>query len=164
LGTDRTCPQIGTALKTGTPYWFGDPRIGLGRDLSKFQFGESPNQFGVHSNLGTNIYSVFQYQACVNRTQAHYDRSHVLLTEMLQTEAARAILSVECNSAVENFSSSKKRVKKQLLCKDVTAQYCIYPSLGDCRNSFFVFVSDSRCLASLKTRNLAGVSEFLCRK
>jgi len=58
LGTDRTRPQIGTALKTGTPYyWNGDPRIGLGRDLSKFQIGESPNQFGVHSNLGTNIIS-----------------------------------------------------------------------------------------------------------
>ncbi len=55
LGTDRTRPQIGTALKTGTPYWFGDPRISLGRDLSKFQIGESPDQFGVHSNLGTNI-------------------------------------------------------------------------------------------------------------
>ena len=39
----------------------------------------------------TYIYSVFQYQACVYRTQAQYDRSHVLLTEMLQTEAARAI-------------------------------------------------------------------------
>jgi hypothetical protein len=44
-----------------------------------------------------------QYQACVYRTQAQFDRSHVLLTEMLQTEAARAILSVECITAVENF-------------------------------------------------------------
>ena len=34
----------------------GTPRIGLGRDSSKFQIGESPNQFGVHSNLGTNKY------------------------------------------------------------------------------------------------------------
>ena len=40
---------------------------------------------------------------CVYRIQAHYDRSHVLLSEMLQTEVARAILSVECISAVENF-------------------------------------------------------------
>jgi len=24
LGTDQTCPQIGMALKTGTPNWFGD--------------------------------------------------------------------------------------------------------------------------------------------
>ena len=44
----------------------------------------------------TYIYTVFQYQACVYRTQAQYDRSHVLLTEMLQTEVAHAILSVEC--------------------------------------------------------------------
>ncbi len=57
LGTDRTHPQIGWALKTGTPYRNGDPRIGLGRDLSKNQIGESPKQFGVHSNLGTNIYT-----------------------------------------------------------------------------------------------------------
>ena len=35
-------PQIGTAFKTGTPYRYGDPRIGLGRDLSIFQIGESP--------------------------------------------------------------------------------------------------------------------------
>ena len=31
-----------------------DPRIGMGRDLSKFQIGKSPKRFGVHSNLGTN--------------------------------------------------------------------------------------------------------------
>ena len=49
----------------------------------------------------TYLYTVFQYQACVYRTQDQYDKSHVLLTEMLQTEDARAILSVECISAIE---------------------------------------------------------------
>jgi hypothetical protein len=49
----------------------------------------------------TYIYSVFQYQACVYRTQDQYDKSHIILTEMLQTEDARAILSVECISAIE---------------------------------------------------------------
>jgi hypothetical protein len=39
----------------GTPYWNGDPQIGMGRDMSIFQIGESKNRFGVHSNLGTNI-------------------------------------------------------------------------------------------------------------
>ena len=34
----------------------GTPRIGLGRDLSIFQIGESPKRFGVHSILGTNRY------------------------------------------------------------------------------------------------------------
>jgi len=57
LGADQTRPPIGTGLKTGTPYWFGDPRTGLGRDLSKFRIWGSLNQFGVHSNLGTNMYS-----------------------------------------------------------------------------------------------------------
>jgi len=55
LGTDQTGPQIGTALKTGTPYRNGDPRIGLVRDLSIFQIGESQNHYGDHSNLGTNM-------------------------------------------------------------------------------------------------------------
>jgi hypothetical protein len=32
-----------------------DPRIGMGRDLSIFQIGES-QKHGVHSNLGTNRY------------------------------------------------------------------------------------------------------------
>ena len=51
----------------------------------------------------TYIYTVFQYQACVYQTQGQYERSNVLLTEMLQSEFARNILSVECISAVERF-------------------------------------------------------------
>ncbi len=49
----------------------------------------------------TYIYKVFQYQACEYQTKAQYDRSHVLLTEMLQTEQAREILDAECILAVE---------------------------------------------------------------
>ena len=41
----KSNPHIGT----------GTPRIGLGRDLSIFQIGESQKRYGVHSNLGTNI-------------------------------------------------------------------------------------------------------------
>ena len=33
----------------------GTPHIGMGRDMSIFQIGESPYQYGVHSNLGTDI-------------------------------------------------------------------------------------------------------------
>ena len=55
FGTIGFRPQIGTALKMGTPYWYGDPHIGMGRDMSIFQIGESPYQYGAHSNLGTNI-------------------------------------------------------------------------------------------------------------
>jgi hypothetical protein len=42
--------------QNGDPYWYGDPHIGMGRDMSIFQIGESPYRYGVHSNLGTNIY------------------------------------------------------------------------------------------------------------
>ena len=35
----------------------GTPRIGMGRDMSIFQIGESPR--GVHSNLGTNIHTYY---------------------------------------------------------------------------------------------------------
>jgi len=38
----------------GIPYWNGDPRIGMGRDLSIFQIGESQKRYRVHSNLGIN--------------------------------------------------------------------------------------------------------------
>jgi len=62
----------------------------------------SPNWFGVHSKLGTNIYTPFS-KACVYQTQGQYERSNVLLTEMLQSEFARNILSVEFISAVEKF-------------------------------------------------------------
>ncbi len=56
----------------------------------------------IHTKA-TYIYKVFQYQACVYRTKAQYDGSHVLLTEMLQTEQAREILSAECILAVEKY-------------------------------------------------------------
>jgi hypothetical protein len=36
--------------------------------------------------------------------------------------------------------------------------------MGDCRNSFLVFVSDSRFFSSLKTFESDGRFEFLCRK
>jgi hypothetical protein len=47
----------------------------------------------------TYIYKVFQYQACVYRTQAQYHRSHVLLTEMLPAD---------CILAVEKFQVTMK--------------------------------------------------------
>jgi hypothetical protein len=34
----------------------GTPRIGLVRDMSIFQIGESQNRYGDHSNLGTNTH------------------------------------------------------------------------------------------------------------
>ena len=39
----------------------GTPRIGLGRDLSIFQIGESQKGYGVHSNLGTNRLEGFRH-------------------------------------------------------------------------------------------------------
>ena len=35
----------------------GTPHIGMGRDMSIFQIGESPYQYGAHSNLGTDTYA-----------------------------------------------------------------------------------------------------------
>ncbi len=64
------------------------------------------------NSKATYIYSVFQHQACVYCTQAQYDRSHALLTIMLQTEAAKSILSVECISAVEKFQVVMKEKQK----------------------------------------------------
>jgi hypothetical protein len=41
----------------------GTPHIGMGRDMSIFQIGESPYQYGAHSNLGTNM----MYVLCVEQ-------------------------------------------------------------------------------------------------
>ncbi len=49
------CVTENTHQKSNPHIGTGTPRIGLGRDLSIFQIGESQNRFGVHSNLGTNI-------------------------------------------------------------------------------------------------------------
>ena len=38
----------------------GTPHIGMGRDMSIFQIGESPYQYGAHSNLGTDIDTTFE--------------------------------------------------------------------------------------------------------
>ncbi len=44
----------------------------------------------------------------MHQTKAQYDRSHVLLSEILQTEQARKILSAECILAVEKFQVTIK--------------------------------------------------------
>jgi hypothetical protein len=41
----------------------GTPHIGMGGDMSIFQIGESPYQYGVHSNLGTDIDTVKNYES-----------------------------------------------------------------------------------------------------
>jgi hypothetical protein len=48
--------------KKGNPHTdMGTPHIGMGRDMSIFQIGESPYQYGAHSNLGTNRYITPQH-------------------------------------------------------------------------------------------------------
>ncbi len=41
--------------------------MNMGRDMSMFQIGESPYQYGVHSNLGTDIWysGRLNIQVCV---------------------------------------------------------------------------------------------------
>jgi hypothetical protein len=43
----------------------GTPHIGMGRDVSIFQIGESPYRYGVHSNLGTNTYVYVNPHMCI---------------------------------------------------------------------------------------------------
>ncbi len=40
--TPILCVTEKKTKKKQSPYWYGDPRIGLGRDLPIFQTGESP--------------------------------------------------------------------------------------------------------------------------
>ena len=46
----------------------GTPHIGMGRDMSIFQIGESPYRYGVHSNLGTNIYTKYVNSSYIRPT------------------------------------------------------------------------------------------------
>ena len=52
------------------------------------------------------------------RTQAQYDRSHALLTLMLQTEAAMSILSVECIFGLKKFQVVMKEKQKYIAHQD----------------------------------------------
>jgi len=52
------------------------------------------------------IYGIFQHQACVYRTKAQYDRSNMILTEMLSSPLCQDVLSKDCIKAIENFQCS----------------------------------------------------------
>ena len=47
--TEKNTKKAIPILVRGSPNWY----------LSKFQIWGSPNQFGVHSDLGTNIYVIY---------------------------------------------------------------------------------------------------------
>jgi hypothetical protein len=50
------------------------------------------------------IYGIFQHQACVYQTKAQYDRSNMILTEMLSSSLCQDVLSNDCTKAIEKFS------------------------------------------------------------
>jgi hypothetical protein len=56
LGLKGFVPKLERHSKQGPHIWNGDPHIETGTPRIGFQIGESQNRFGVHSNLGTNIY------------------------------------------------------------------------------------------------------------
>ncbi len=50
------------------------------------------------------MYGIFQHQACVYQTKAQYDRSNMILTEMLSSPLCRDVLCNDCIKANEKFS------------------------------------------------------------
>ncbi len=52
------------------------------------------------------IYGIFQHQACVYQTKAQYDRSNMILTEMLSSPLCQDVLSKNCIKAIETFQCS----------------------------------------------------------
>ena len=52
------------------------------------------------------MYGIFQHQACVYRTKAQYDRTNLILTEMLSSPLCQDVLSNDCFKAIETFQCS----------------------------------------------------------
>jgi len=57
----KSNPHIGT----------GTPQIGLGRDLSIFQIGESQKRYGDDSILGTNMYIICRSPTLIEVISVH---------------------------------------------------------------------------------------------
>ena len=54
----------------------GTPHIGMGRDMSIFQIGESPYQYGAHSNLGTDTHTMGTFSHLLIRTYSIVRNTH----------------------------------------------------------------------------------------
>ncbi len=52
-------------------------------------------------SIASYIYRIFQHQACVYQTKAQYDRSNMILTEMLSSPWCQEVLSTDCIKAIE---------------------------------------------------------------
>ena len=83
----------------------GTPHIGMGRDVSIFQIGESPYRYGVHSNLGTNMYvdsmvlssSYTRYSTKVVFTKFPSDFDYIKLnTPFLHTRGINMPCRISC--------------------------------------------------------------------
>ena len=88
----------------GTPYWYGDPHIGMGRDMSIFQIGESPYQYGAHSNLGTNI-SVEALDATLLLTVG------MGVSQCLEERGRTVPMEIDCTNEGSNGINSRRCVR-----------------------------------------------------
>ncbi len=52
------------------------------------------------------MYGIFQHQACVYQTKAQYDRSNMILTEMLSSPLCQDVLSKDCIKGIEKLQCS----------------------------------------------------------
>jgi TusA-related sulfurtransferase len=93
----------------------GTPHIGMGRDMSIFQIGESPYQYGVHSNLGTNIYtdaSTLQLGPVItqdNRPIAFFSR------KLSETQTRYTVTKIELLAIVETLKEFKGMLCGQII-------------------------------------------------
>jgi hypothetical protein len=54
------------------------------------------------------LYAIFQHQVCVYCTKEQYDRSHELLSKMLDLDMCTKIFSPECINAIQQFQINIK--------------------------------------------------------
>ncbi len=66
-------------------------------------------------SIASYIYGIFQHQACVYQTKAQYDRSNMILTDMLSSPWCEKNLSTDCIKAIDKFQCTMIEKETYLL-------------------------------------------------
>jgi hypothetical protein len=68
----------------------------------------------LNCSLASYLYTIFQYQTCVYWKKDQYDRSHEILSEMLNLKKWKDCLSIQCIQMIDKFQTSMKEKEKYL--------------------------------------------------
>jgi hypothetical protein len=68
----------------------------------------------LNCSLASYLYTIFQFQTSIYLTKDQYDRSHEILSEMLNSKRCKDCLSDECIQMIEMFQTSMKEKENYL--------------------------------------------------